>query len=758
MKRRTFVIAGLGATGALLIGWSLRPPRQRLRGRTPVPTGNGEVALNGWVKIAPDETITVIVPKAEMGQGITTAAAMLLAEELDADWTRIRVEHGPIDAIYNNIAAMVDGMPFHPDDQGRVARTTRWFVAKVMREQGFLLTGGSSSMKDLWGPLRDAGAMARLALVGAAAQRWGVPAETCRTAPGAVVLNDRRLTYGALLGTALEHLPTSWTLKDPSEYRLVGQPMPRLDAAAKSNGTAVFGVDAAPTNAAYAAVAWPPRLGATVAGFDAAATRARPGVRAVLSLAGGRWGNRPGVAVVADTWWHAQQALAHLNVRWQDGPAADFSSVEAMRTLETRATQGQGYAFRSEGDLIPAFKRASFSVEATYRAPYLAHATMEPPNATVRVSEGGIEVWTGTQVPGVARRAVAEVCGVDEGRVVFHQTLLGGGFGRRLVCDYVASAAEIAKAMPGTAVQLLFSREDDLRSGPFRPMTVAKLQGALDGDGTLVALSSSSAGQSPIKGWGAWIHQLGIGVGPDKATVEGLGDQPYEIPTIRVTHDTVDLPVPVGSWRGVGHSHTAFFLESFLDECAAIKQVDPLAYRLRLLANHPRAARVLSLAAEQAGWGDQIAGPAGGGRSGRGIALHWSFGALVAHVVEVDIPPDGASWRVRRVVCAADCGFVVNPDGVRQQLESGILFGLTAVHHGEVTFEKGAAVPSNFHDYRPLRMRDVPVIEIHLVPGGDTPEGIGEPGLPPVAPAVANAIYAATGKRLRSLPLRLSEA
>jgi isoquinoline 1-oxidoreductase beta subunit len=554
----------------------------------------------------------------------------------------------------------------------------------------------------------------------------------------------------------LEHLPSSWSRKDVSQYQLIGRPRARLDAAAKANGTAAYGLDAAPTDAKYAAVVLPPTLGATVQGYDEAAAKAKPGVRAVVPLAGGAWGHLPGVAIVADTWWHATQALEALAVRWTPGDGAAFSSESAAADLEARATRGDGRTFKEDGEVVAAFKRASFSVEGFYGVPYLAHAAMEPVNCTVRVAPDGVDVWVGTQVPGIAVKAVADVVGVDRDSVRLHPQWLGGAFGRRLVADFVAMAAEIAKAVPGTAVQLLWSREQDMRHGLFRPMIRAKLIAALDGDGKLLALQSSSAGQSMIQGWGRRLRDPILANIPDKTTVEGLTDQPYRIPALRVIHDTVELPVPAGSWRSVGHSYTGFFLESFLDECAAVRQIDPVQYRLQLLGDHPRAKAVLQLAADKAGWGTPLAPPAGGGRVGRGVALHWSFQAYVAHVIEVEVSPTNA-LRVRRVVVAMDCGLVVNPDGVRQQVEGGVLYGLSAALHGAITFEGGAAREGNFHEYAAVRMSETPVIETHLIlPGDGPPGGVGEVAVPGVAPAIANALFAAGAGRVRTLPIRLA--
>jgi isoquinoline 1-oxidoreductase subunit beta len=755
MKRRTFVLGGLGAGGALLLGWGLLPPRQRLRGKVPLPTGGGEVAFNGYVKIGPGDTVTVVVPKAEMGQGIFTAAAMLLAEELDCAWTQVRVEFAPVDAIYNNIATMVDGLPFHPDDNGRVKRTARWIVAKYMREFGFNVTGGSSSVTDLWDPMRDAGAMARLALASAAAKQWDVPVTSVQVADGKVSLGERSLGFGALAAQAAANLPGTWERKDITRWRLIGRPMARLDAGLKATGTAVFGLDAAPKESKYAAVVLPPSLGATIASFDASAAKAMPGVRAVVQCPGSAFGNPPAIAVVADTWWHASQAAAAVKITWTPGAGATFSSASALANLEARVARGDGRTFADRGDLVAGFKAAAFSVEGAYRVPYLAHAPMEPMNCTVRVSDGTVDVWCGTQVPGVATSAAAAACGVEPSAVRLHQQLLGGSFGRRQVADYVAMAGEIARQVPGTAVQLIWSREQDLRYSKFRPMVHAKLQAALDGDGKMLALNVASAGQAQVQGWGRWIQNSALVRVPDKTTVEGFTDQPYEWPALRVVHDSADFPVPVGLWRSVGHSYTGFMLESFVDECAAVKQTDPVAYRDAMLREHPRARAVLNTVAEQSQWGTPIAAPVAGGRAGRGVALHWSFQAYVAHVAEVEISPDNR-LRVRRVVVAVDCGQVVNPDGVRQQMESGVIFGLSAALYGEVSFTNGQAVPSNFHEYPILTMTETPVIEVHMVSSDAPPGGVGEVAVPGIAAAVGNAIFAAGAGRLRALPFRLA--
>jgi isoquinoline 1-oxidoreductase beta subunit len=757
VKRRTFLLTGLTAGGALVLGWATLGPRQRIRGSGPLPTTGGEVPINGWVKIAPDETVTVIVPKSEMGQGIHTACAMILAEELDADWSRVRVEHAPIDAIYNNIAAVVDALPMDPDNDGVIKQMVRTSVANYARERGFMFTGGSSSVTDTWEPMRNAGAMARAALRAAAAAQWNVLPEACRVEQGAVILNDRRLTFGALATAAREYLPDRWSLKSPQQFTLIGTSPVRLDAAAKANGTAIFGLDAGPADRLYAAVALPPSLGATVARYDEAKAKALSGVVAVVPFAGGRYGSRPGVAVVATNWHIARQGVDALAVQWTEGEGREFSSREAALDLEARAVRNDGKIWRNDGDVVEAYRRAVYSVEASYGVPYLAHAPMEPENCTVVVRDGAAEVWTGTQVPSIVRRAVAAICDLDEADVTLHQQLLGGGFGRRQIVDFVANATEIAKALPGRAVQLLWTREQDIQQGPFRPINRARLTAALDGDGRITALTSASASQSMVQGWSRYLEDRIAQNFPEKTTVEGLIDQPYTFPALRVVHDRVDLPVPVLNWRAVGHSYTGFYLESFIDECAAVKQLDPITYRLAMLASSPRARAVLTLAAEKAGWDAPLAPAALGARAGRGVALRRCFNAYIAQIAEVEISAD-RQLRVRRVVAAIDCGYAVNPDGVKQQLESGIIFGLSAALHGEISIEKGRVAQSNLHEYRPLRLSETPVIETHIVVSDEPPGGVGEVGVAAIAPAVTNAIFAAGGGRIRALPIRLEKA
>ncbi|MBU6365432.1 MAG: molybdopterin-dependent oxidoreductase [Gemmatimonadetes bacterium] len=756
MKRRTFLLAGLGTGGALFLGWSFLPPRQRLRGSHLPDTVAGEVPLNGWLTIGPGEAITVVVPKAEIGQGIHTALAMLMAEELDVPLERVRVVHSPVDRIYANVAAMVDGLPLNPDDYGtRTGRAIRWLTAKTMREIGVMMTGGSSSIADCWEPMRQAGATARAALLAAGAAKAGVPVAQCRTEGGVVVAGAQRFPYGALAAAAAAERPREVRLKAPGEFRVIGRATPRLEQRAKVTGAVTYGIDVRLPGMKFAAVAMPPVVGSAVARFNREGALARQGVRAVVQLSGSKAGDPPGVAVVADSWWQARQALAALAVEWTPPttPVPDSPAISA--TLRTAATAQRGLPLRTYGDAEEVVAASARRVEATYESAYVAHSAMEPMNATVRCSAYTAEIWIGTQVPQFVRDVVAEVAGVDTDAVVVHQHLAGGGFGRRLEADLAAQATAIAKAVPGTAVQLVWSREDDTRHDFYRPATASHLRAGLGADGTVAALTAHSAGQAPWRAISArgllWL----TATGPDKTTSEGTWDQPYEFPALRSAHTDVDLPVPVGSWRGVGHGHQAFFFESFLDECAHAAGQDPVAFRLALLRRHPRARAVLQRAAEAAEWGKPVAPAPDGAPVARGVALHWSFGTLVAQVAEVSLGANRAP-RVHRVTCAIDCGLVVNPNHVAAQAESAIIDGIGAALHGAVTFKGGQAEQANFPQLHPIRLAEAPTVAVLLMPSAEAPSGVGEPMLAPVAPAIANALFTLTGQRLRALPLRLA--
>lgn len=749
--RRSFLLAGLAAGGALLIGWGAQPPRQRLHPSRPLALAADEVALNGWVALAPDGAVSVVVPRSEMGQGVHTALPMLVAEELDVGLDAVRVIAPPIDKIYANVTVLRENLPFHPDDAGRTAQGAQWLMAKIGRELGIMFTGGSSSVRDAWLPMREAGAVARAMLVKAAAQEWDARVEDCRTEDGFVIhVDGRSAGYGALASLAAQAgaglTAQDVRLKPPSAFRLIGRPQPRLDSRAKADGSARFGIDARPAGMVYAALAMAPTIGATVATFDADAVRRMPGVLAVVDVSSalaGRTGAGAGVAVVASTWWQARQAAQALPVTWQPGEGAALSSAGILAGLARALDEERGYVYHETG--AQEVEGAVRTLRAEYRAPFLAHAALEPLNCTAQVTRGKVRLWASTQVPSIAVDCAARVAGVAREDVAIEVMLLGGGFGRRLEVDMVAQAVAIAKALDGQPVQLIWSREQDTMHDVYRPAALARFTAQLDEGGNILAWDNKSA--SGAIGHQYFERSLGLpGVGPDKTTAEGEYDHQYAIPNQRVAHVTVDSAVPIGYWRSVGHSHNAFFKESFLDEVAHAGGQDPVALRRKLLARHPRALAVLDAAVAAAGQPPP--------RRAHGVALHRSFGSMVAQVAEVSV--DGREIRVHRVVCAIDCGLVVNPTIVAQQVESSVVFGLSAALAGEITIEQGKVRQSNFGDYPLLRIGQAPQVEIIVMASRAHPEGVGEPAVPPVAPAVAAAVFKLTGQRLRSLPLTLN--
>jgi len=496
-----------------------------------------------------------------------------------------------------------------------------------------------------------------------------------------------------------------------------------------------------------------PTLGGKVARFDCAAAARLTGVKKVLAF-GGHNGGTGGVAVIADTPFHAMRALKQLTVEWDHGAAANVSSEDIYRELAQTLDKESGFAYFSRGDVDAALKSAAKTITAEYRAPYLAHAVLEPINCTVQFKDGQATVWASTQVPGVARSAVAKVLGIDVDMVDVQVQLLGGGFGRRLEADFIAQAAAIARDAGGVPVQTLWSREQDMTHDFYRPACVSRFKAGFDAAGKLVAWHNTSAGQAILPK--VLERSFGLpGAGPDKTTSEGAYDQPYEWPNARIGHQIVDLLVPVGFWRAVGHSHQAFFKECFIDEAATAAGQDPVAFRAALLTRHPRHLKVLQRAAELSGWGQPLAAAVDGSKRARGVALHQSFGSVVAQVAEVSLTPE-KRIRLHRVVCVIDCGLPVNPNLVKQQMESGIVFGLSAALYGDISITKGQVQQSNYHDYQVLRINECPLIETDIIASREQPEGVGEPGTPPIAPAVANAVFALTGQRLRALPLKVA--
>jgi isoquinoline 1-oxidoreductase beta subunit len=752
--RRRFLLGGLAAGGALVVGWGVAPPRQRLHATAGSAARDaGTVALNGWVAISPDGTIDVVVPRSEMGQGVHTALPVLLAEELDAPLESVRVVAAPIDKIFANLTVLRDTLPFRPDDVGSLPEGARWVAGKVARELGIMFTGASTSVKDAWPTMREAGAVARAMLLRAAAEQWGVGEHTLTTEAGMVLHPDgRRAPYGLLArrATALggDIDPSAVRLKTPAQYRLIGKPLPRRDTPSKVNGQARFGIDVRPEGLLYAALRMAPVLGAGLATFEADKVAAMPGVVKVVDVSSAlapMSGAGAGVAVVAKGWWQAKQAALALPVRWSESPHATLSS-EAIFADLARALDGEsGHVYFESGSQDGPELASARTVHAEYRAPFLAHATMEPQNCTAQVVNGKVKLWAPTQVPSIAVDVAAKVAGVDRADVAIEVTMLGGGFGRRLETDMVAQAVAVALQTGGRPVQLIWTREDDIGHDVYRPAALARYTARLDAAGLVLAWDGKLA--SGAIGHQYFPRNLGLpGVGPDKATAEGDYDMQYAIANRRSRHVAVDSVVPIGYWRSVGHSHNAFFKESFADELAHAAGQDPAAWRRELLRDHPRHLAVLDAVLARAG-----VPPAG---RAHGLAVHQSFGTVVAQVAEVSVM--GADIRVHRVVCAVDCGLAVNPNVVAQQVESSVVFGLSAALAGEITFANGQPQQSNFGDYPVLRMAQVPEVETIIMPSTAPPEGMGEPAVPPVAPAVANAVFKLTGQRLRSLPLRLA--
>ena len=727
LSRRTFLQTGAAVGGGLLLGFTL-PPLSPLSPLPPRVRNDGPFAPNAFIRIDRDGRVTLMMHKVEMGQGTYTSMPMLLAEELEVELSQVRLEHAPPnDALYAE--------PLF----------------------GVQETGGSTSVRGNWEPLRRAGAGARALLVAAAAQTWNVDTSSCHATGGVVIHGPtgRTLAYGALVDRAATlSLPGDVPLKHPKDWKLIGTPAKRLDSPDKVNGKAQYGIDVRLPGLKVATVAVCPVFGGKLASVDDSKAKAIPGVHQVVRLA-------DAVAVVAEHMWAAQQGVAALDIRWDEGPNAQLTTADIVRQLDA-ASQKPGVVARKDGDVAQAMAGAARKIEAIYQVPFLAHATMEPVNCTVHVRPDGCDVWVGTQVPTFAQTAAAKVTGLPKDSVLVHNHLLGGGFGRRLEVDFIVRAVEIAKQVAGP-VKVVWTREADIQHDMYRPYYYDRIAAGLDERGTPIAWSHRVTGSSIMArvtselfpktlrvmraaGW----HQLVAMVkGLDVDAVEGAAEPPYALPNIRVEYVRQEPPsIPTAFWRGVGPTHNIFVVESFIDELAAATQHDPFQYRRALLDQSPRAKGVLELAALQAGWGRALA-PG----SGRGISLLHAFGSYIAQVAEVSVSKQG-DVRVGRVVCAVDCGTIVNPDTVKAQMESGIIFGISAALWGEITLKNGRVEQHNFNDYRVLRLPEAPVIEVHLVQSTAAPGGVGEPGTSAVMPAVANAIFAATGKRVRKLPVK----
>ncbi len=692
IDRRSFLRTGALAAGGLVLGVSV-PSRNAYSQGAETPA-----RFNAFVSVGADDRITIVIHKPENGQGTITSLAMLVAEELECDWNSIRWEFAPIDRVY--------GFPL----------------------QG---TFGSTGVRTSWRPLRQAGAAAREMLVEAAARRWNVGRAECRAENGEVIhaASGFRLRYGEVAEAAARlPVPEDVPLKPASEFTRIGTPTKRLDTAAKTRGEAAYGIDVQRPDMLYGVVARCPVNGGRLAGFDAARARAVPGVRDVVEISFG-------VAVVADNTWAALRGRDALDIDWDEGPNRNLSTA-GIREHLAALTASPGAVARHEGAGAEALAGAATRLRAVYEAPYLAHATMEPPNATADVRADGCDLWTGSQIPGLAHSSAAAASGLEPEQVRVHTMLIGGGFGSRGGGNVYAEAVEVSMKA-GRPVNLIYSREDDIRHDRFRPVAYARLEAGLDADGRPTAWTGNVACQS-------WVA---LRNGVDREGVAGLADAPYAFPNIHFEYHPPDIDVPTNYWRSVGHSQNTYFAEAFLDELAAAAGRDPVAFRRDLLSDEPRLRQVLDVAAERSGWG----GPLPPGRS-RGVAVTHCFGSYNAQVAEVSIV--GGRLRVHRVTSAIDCGQVVNPDGVVQQMQSGIVYGLSAALKGEITLERGRVQQSNFHDYDVLRMDEMPVVDVHIVPSAEAPGGIGEVGTPAIAPAVVNAVFARTGRPIRRLPIR----
>jgi isoquinoline 1-oxidoreductase beta subunit len=714
-SRRRFLQQGGLAAGGLVLGLAL-PVRSRpafAAGAGPGAAAGAPAAINAYVKVAADGIVTLVVPKSEMGQGVYTGYAQVLAEELEVEWERVRVESAPVAAVYN--------VPFAP----------------------IQFTGGSMSISTGFDSLRKAGATARAMLTSAAAARLGVPESELRAERGTLVhaASGRSLGYGEVAAAAARlEPPADVALKPASEWRLIGRSLPRVDSRAKCDGTAIFGLDVRVPGLHYAVIARAPTFGAKLRRYDAAAAKAIPGVVAVVEVP-------QGVAVVAANTWAARRGRDALVTEWQDGAGARVSS-SALAERYAALARKPGVVVASQGDVAAAQAAAARRLEADYAVPFLSHAAMEPLNCVAVPSQDGLDLHVGTQFQTADRDAAARVMGLPPERVRVHTTFLGGGFGRRAnpFSDFIVDAVAVAKAV-NRPVMTVWTREDDTRGGWYRPLAHARLTAGLGADGRPVAWSYTSVVQPVLIGtpFEAFVDPK---TGIDGATHEGASHLAYAVPNTRCdVHQVTDVGVPVQWWRAVGHTYTAFAVEGFVDECAHAAGQDPVAYRLALLDGKPRHLAALKLAAEKAGWGR----PLPQGRA-RGVAVHESFGSVVAEIAEVSLE-DGRP-RVHRVVAAIDCGTAVNPALVAHQVESAVTYGLSAALGEEITLENGRVQQSNFGDYPVLRLDAMPVVETHIVPSTAPPTGVGEPGTPPIAPAVANALFALTGVRVRRLPLK----
>lgn len=736
IARRTFLIGSAAVAGGLVVGWAL--VKWPIRNPLLDALDDDDATLNPYVKIDPNG-ITIITPRADLGQGAYSMQAMLVAEELDVAWGSFRVEPGPPSKAYYNEAVLAEGMPFASVNDGFIARRGRAMGGAVAKLIGLQITGGSSTVPDGYEKLRAAGAVARTMLIEAAARRTGIPADQLRTEDGHVITpTGERIPYTSLAADAAQvDPPSSVALRDPSAWKFLGKPMQRLDIVEKSTGTAQYGIDLRMPGMVYATVRTNPRIGGAVVSVDDAAAKAARGVLKVVPITGG-------IGVIADNTWRAFRAAALVNVQWGDAPYPKTSD-EMFRIVGNSFTdEYKDSRFRNDGNVERAITDAGADVTiAEYKLPYLAHAPLEPMTAVVKLSGGKLDIWTATQVPRFLVQWAAKTAGLDEDAITLHVLIAGGSFGRRLEDDYVRQAVQLAVAHPDVPIKLTWTREEDFTHDFPRPLAIGRGRGVVK-DGKVEAFDLGVAAPATTA---SQMSRVGLSTpGPDISIVAGAWDQPYAIPHYRVTGYRAPELVPVSSWRSVGASINGFLHESFLDELIHAAGADPLRERLRLCTHEP-SRRALEAVAEMSGWGT----PLGEGR-GRGIALTVSFGVPVAEVVEVTDTPEGI--KIDRVFVAAEVGRVLDPVNFENQVQGAVIWGLGHAMNAELTYADGMAVQTNFHLFETMRMKQVPEIVVRALEGGPKVRGIGEPPVPPAAPALANAIFAATGTRVRELPMR----
>lgn len=733
ITRRTFVIGSVAVAGGVAIGyWKYKTPYDN---PLLAELEKGAAALTPYVQID-QEGITIIAPRAEMGQGVHTTLAALVAEELDVSLDDVQVEHGPASKAYYNAAVLEEGVPFAQTDYSRMAENVRALTKVPAKFLGLQVTGGSSSIPDGFVKMRTAGAAARHILLQAAADRLNADLATLETDNGAVVAADgTRIPYTELaVAAATIDPPRDPELKPETQWKLLGKSLPRVDLVAKSTGTAEYAIDVRLPGMLFATIKKNPRLGGRMIGYDATKAESMPGVKKIIAFS-------DGVAVVATNSWYAIKAANSITFDWGDAPYPATTEEMMEKILASFSDDFEDSQFRDDGDVEKALIEADV-VETEYRVPFLAHATMEPMNATAQLTGGRLDVWAGNQLPTQVTKEGVAITGLDEENVHVHTPFMGGGFGRRAEMDFIKQAIEVAKAMEGTPVKLTWTREEDMTHDQYRPAAVARFRGAVV-DGLPSAFDLKLATLSVIA---SQMGRIGIpAAGPDISIVQSAWDQPYSIPNYRVTGYRTPAMIPVTSWRSVGASQNGFFHESIVDELAQAARRDPLEMRLELMTHEP-SRNVLEAVAEMSGWGNPL--PDG---HGRGVAFVLSFGVPVAEVIEVADTAKGI--KIVNAWAAVDVGTALDPRNIEAQVQSGINFGLAAAIMGEITVDDGKVRQSNFHNYDSIRINQAPPIVVKVLENGDKIRGIGEPGLPPAAPALANAIFAATGQRIRELPL-----